>query len=314
MDAAVGPLSPSDEQLDPEHVIEVETDVGPLWLEKDSEILTPTLLAGERWEPDMLDFLPRLLRPGMTVVDAGANVGYISVHASKLVGPTGSVYCVEADPANVRVLRANLWRNGCTNAKVLPVAAWSERSELSLHVIPEGGACTHVSSGSGSEGGATVPAYRLDELIDRPVDYLKVDCERTDHVVLAGAAGLFRENPELIATVEFVPDHPSHLGDTPAEILDEYRRMGLQPYLVSARGHLRPTTYQALASSGSPDRLVVYDFALSQHRPTALILGYVADAPRRAFERALQFGGDLLEHVPARIRPRIRRRDRVPGR
>jgi FkbM family methyltransferase len=312
VDAAVGPLSPSDEQLDPEKVIEVETDVGPLWLERDSEILTPTLLAGERWEPDMLDFLPRLLRPGMTVVDAGANVGYISVHASKLVGPTGSVYCVEADPANVGVLRANLWRNGCTNAKVLPVAAWSERSELSLHVIPEGGACTHVSSGGGE--GATIPAYRLDELIDQRVDYLKVDCERTDHVVLAGAAGLFRENPDLIATVEFVPDHPSHLGDTPAEILDEYRRMGLKPYLVSARGHLRPTTYQALASSGSQDRLVVYDFALSQRRPTALVLGYRADAPRRAFERALQFGGDLLEHVPARIRPRIRRRDRVPGR
>ena len=224
--------SPGDEQLDPEKVIEVETDVGPLWLERNSEILTPTLLAGERWEPEMLDFLPRLLRPGMTVVDAGANVGYISVHASKLVGPTGSVYCVEADPANVGVLRANLWRNGCTNAKVLPVAAWSERSELSLHVIPEGGACTHVSSGTGE--GATIPAYRLDELIDQPVDYLKVDCERPDHVVLAGAAGLFRENPDLIATVEFVPDHPSHLGDTPTR--DPRRVPAYGPEAVSRLG------------------------------------------------------------------------------
>jgi len=309
--AAVEHLPPSDEQLDRERVIEVETDLGHLWLERDSEILTPTVLAGGRWEPDMLDLLPRLLRPGMTVVDAGANVGYISVHASKLVGPTGRVYCVEADPANVRLLRANLWRNGCANATVLPVAAWSERTSLNLHVIPEGGACTHVSAGPAQE--STIPAYRLDELVEGRVDYLKVDCEGTDHVVLAGATGFFERNPELIATVEFVPDHTSHIGDSPRQVLDRYRDMGLKPYLVCARGHLRPTTYEALASSGSPDHLVVYDFALARRRPDALVFGYVTDAPRRLFERALEFGGDLLEHVPERVRPRIRRRDRQGG-
>lgn len=302
------PLPPGDDQLDRERVVDADTDVGPLWLERDSSVLTPTVLAGERWEPGTLDLLPRLLRPGMTVVDAGANVGYISVYASKLVGPTGRVYCVEADPANVGTLRANLWRNGCTNAQVLPVAAWSERTALNLHVAPEGGACTHVSAGPADD--STIPAYRLDELVEGPVDYLKIDCEGTDHVVLAGASGLFERSPRLIATVEFVPDHASHLGDSPQRILDRYRDLGLKPYLVCPRGHLRPTTYAALASSGSPDQLVVYDFALSRRRPDALVFGYVTDTPRRALERLLELGGDLLEHVPERIRPRIRRRDR----
>jgi FkbM family methyltransferase len=308
MPATVEPLSPSDEPLDLKRVVEVDTDVGTLWLERDAEILTPTLLHGERWEPDVTDLLRRLLRPGMTVVDAGANIGYLSVHASKLVGPTGRVVCVEADPSNVSILRANLWRNGCRNTTILPVAAWSERAELNLSVIPEGGACTHVSAGPPQE--STIAAYRLDELIDGRVDYLKVDCEGTDHLVLSGATGLFRRNPRLIATVEFVPDHASHTGHTPGDILATYREMGVKPYRVGARGHLRPTSFARISSSGSDERLVVYDFALAPRRPTRLIVGYLLDFPRRAFERLLRLGGDLLEYVPARIRPRIRRRDR----
>jgi FkbM family methyltransferase len=313
MSATVEPLSPSDEQLDLERVIEVDTDVGSLWLERKAQVLTPTLIESGRWEPDVTDLLSRLLRPGMTVVDAGANIGYLSVHASKLVGPTGKVFCVEADPANVSILRKNLWKNGCANAVVLPVAVWSERAELNLRVVPDGGACTQVSAADPRD--STVAAYRLDDLIDETVDYLKIDCEGTDHLVLRGATGLFRANRRMIATVEFVPDHDSHTGDTARDILRTYEELGLKPFAVSARGHLRPTTYERLASSGMDDRLVVYDFALSTQRPTRLLLGYyIGDFPKRSLERLLKLGGDLLEYVPERIRPRIRRRDRAGSR
>ncbi len=311
MEAAVQELQPDEVKLDPDRVIEVDTEVGPLWLERDARILTPTVLSGGRWEPRVTDLLTRLLRPGMTVIDAGANVGYISVHASRLVGPTGRVFCVEADPANVAILRANLWRNGCTNAKVLPVAAWFERADLDLKVVPEGGACTHVASGG--SGDSTVAGHRLDEIIDGPVDYLKIDCEGTDHLVLTGAAGLFRDNPGLVATVEFVPDRDTHTGHSAHEILGIYEGMGLRPFLVSEGGRLRPTSYARIQGSGAQNRLVSYDFALSPRRPARLVLSHHLDAPRRGWERLLRLGGDLLEHVPAALRPKIRRRDRRPG-
>jgi len=307
--ALVEALLPGDDQLDLERVIEVDTDVGSLWLERNAEILTPTVLESGRWQSDMNDLLRRILRPGMTVVDAGANIGYLSVLASKLVGPTGRVHCIEADPANVSILRANLSKNGCSNAVVLPVAAWSERAELNLSVVPEGGPCSHVRAGPPED--RTVPAYRLDELIDGRVDYLKIDCEGTDHLVLRGAARLFDRNPDLIATVEFVPDETMHTGDEPRQILEMYRTMELKPYFVSTRGHLRPTTYERVASSGSDERLVVLDFALSMRRPTRQVVSYyLVDVPVLAWERLLKLGGDLLEYVPEPIRPKIRRRDR----
>ena len=279
-------------------------------MERDAGIMTPTLMESGGWQPDVIRLMSKFIRPGMTVVDAGANIGYVSVRASKLVGPTGKVFCIEADPANVSILRANLWRNGCKNAQVLPVAAWSDRAELNLNVNPEGGgACTQVGPGAKSGiHGRRVPPGRIDR---GTADYLKIDCEGSDHLVLRGATGLFRAKPRMIATVEFVPDHDMHTGDTPREILDTYRELGLKPYSIDSTGRLRPTTYAELADSGSDKELVVLDFALSLHRPTRLVAGhYLLDGPDRGFERLLRLGGDLLEYVPERIRPRIRRRDR----
>jgi FkbM family methyltransferase len=310
VDAAVAPLLPSEDHLDRDRVVEATTEVGPLWLDRAAESLTETVLETGRWQPDMSDLVARRLRPGMTVVDAGANIGFISVQAAKLVGPSGRVFCVEADPANISILRANLWRNGCTNAEVLPVAAWFERADLNLTVVPEGGPFTHVTTGPPQE--ATVPAYRLDELVDGPVDFVKIDCEGTDHLVLRGATGLFERNPDLIATVEFTPDHATHTGHTSEQILDVYREMGLRPFTVSVGGYLRPTTYERLASSGTEGRVITFDFALSMRGSRKVLLQYyLLGLPKRIFERLLEFGGDLLEYVPERIRPRIRRRDRL---
>jgi hypothetical protein len=93
-----------------------------------------------------------------------------------------------------------------------------------------------------------------------------------------------------------------------------YGELGLKPYLIDIRGRLIPTSYEKLASSGSDEELVVIDFVLAARRPAGLVAGhYVATPAERGFERLLKLGGDLLEFVPERIRPRIRKRDRQPG-
>src|SRR5580765_3207524 len=60
---------------------------------------------------------------GATVVDVGANVGYNTVYASRLVGPAGHVIAIEPAADNARLLRDNLTANAITNVVVHQAAA-----------------------------------------------------------------------------------------------------------------------------------------------------------------------------------------------
>jgi FkbM family methyltransferase len=302
-------------QLDLERVVEAETVLGPLWVERRAEVLTRSLLKVGIWDSTISALMENVLEPGMTFVDAGANIGWFSVLGSRLVGPTGRVFSVEPDSLNLSILRANLERNDCSNATVVPAAAWSERTELDFARPPEEGAVARVGHDDGS--GVRVPADRLDELITGPVDYVKVDCELSDHVVVQGTEGLLQSNPSILISVEFHPWHESHLGDKPSEILDEYRGMGLQPYEIIRKG-IRATTWDAIAAPKLPGDHIAFDFVLSRLGPGELkARGLIARkgllerlSAHQAKDRLLRRGGDVLGHVPERVRPRIRHRDR----
>ncbi len=237
-------LAPSDDSLDPARVVEAKTNVGSIWLERDAELMTPAVLEHGYWAPEITALMHAVLRPGMTFVDVGANIGYFSVLGSKLVGPQGRVIAVEADPANISILRANLWKNGCSNTLVLPVAAWFEEAELNLFSNPAGGAGSSVGHPDRADG--IVPAVRLDTVIDGTVNYMKVDCEGTDHRVVEGATGLIRANPRMLITVELVANRTGHTGDSPARMLDTYRGVGLKPFRIRPDGKLVRVRYRDL--------------------------------------------------------------------
>src|ERR1700687_5286726 len=62
-------------------------------------------------EPQVQNALAEYLRPGMTFYDLGANIGFFSLMAARLVGPQGRVVSFEADPEVADRLRENLARN-----------------------------------------------------------------------------------------------------------------------------------------------------------------------------------------------------------
>jgi FkbM family methyltransferase len=309
-DFEVAPAPGRDVLLESGAAIEAETDLGRLLLQKDAVLFTPTVLAEGIWEPSMNRLMRRYLRPGMTVLDVGANIGYMSVLASQLVGEAGQVYAVEADPDNVPILQENLAHLGNGNASILPIAAWNERTTLNLFSSEGGRAGSFVSAGDVGEG--RVPAGPLGDLVEGRVDFMKVDCELTDHLVVQGAERLIEANPELLITVEFNPNFTGHTGFTPARILDLYRDLRLSPYLIAETGGLIPTAFERIAAQGEGgDETTLFDFALCRGEPLRLKRERLSWRAERAFESMLKFGGDMLEYVPERIRPKIRRRDRL---
>ncbi len=76
------------------------------WL--DSEVA----LRGLEVEAETIQWLRSVIKPGMTVVDIGANVGQMTLEMAHLVGPAGRVIAIEPGPGNLAVLRRHLAQNG----------------------------------------------------------------------------------------------------------------------------------------------------------------------------------------------------------
>src|ERR1700722_2471622 len=60
------------------------------------------------YEPDVSNFLFRVLKEGDIAIDVGANVGYFTCLMAAIVGPTGKVYSFEPGLNNLPKLDKNL--------------------------------------------------------------------------------------------------------------------------------------------------------------------------------------------------------------
>ena len=63
------------------------------------------LTHGNIYEPDVSNFLVRVLREGDTVIDVGANIGFFSVLSSTLVGDSGKVVSFDPYQSNCDLLK-----------------------------------------------------------------------------------------------------------------------------------------------------------------------------------------------------------------
>lgn len=207
----------------PGPVARVLTDVGALLLPAHDEVMLSYMRQHGRWEQDEADRLRALLRPGMTFVDVGAHVGYMTLLAAGAVGPTGRGFAFEPEPANYRLLMANLANCGIANVGVVPAAAWDRSGRLSLSLCADNTGDHRAYPLAGRES-VEVLAVALDDVLpdDVAVDVVKVDAQATDDIAIRGMERtLARSRPVLV--VEFWPDGIAQRGADPREVLEYYR-------------------------------------------------------------------------------------------
>lgn len=100
-------------------------------------IQTSIFLTGV-WEPSITAIISKSLAAGDIFIDIGANVGYYSLLASKVVGNTGKVYAFEASPSIYRRLQHNMAANQSKNVISLNVAISNKPGTLWIWSAPEG--------------------------------------------------------------------------------------------------------------------------------------------------------------------------------
>ena len=145
------------------------------------------------------EVLARLIDSGDTVIDAGANVGYMTVLAATAAGRGGRVLAFEPHPELFAVLQQNAayaTRSGC-RVEARQVALGESRGQALLR-IPQSfagndGMATLVNGGPAPTQSVQVVVERLDDLIDPGASVLKLDVEGFEAPVLRGAERLLSE-------------------------------------------------------------------------------------------------------------------------
>jgi FkbM family methyltransferase len=165
--------------------------------------------SGLRFERPELEFILRMLQPGMTFFDIGANVGVFSVAAGKAMEEAqGSIYAFEPCPATFAILEKNLQENELAGVHAQCVALSERSGAASLYVnaaMKDGLNSLEDPSHGDAEvvGTVAVRVTTLDEFIAEheipSVDVMKVDVEGAELLVFRGARGLLaRANAPLI--------------------------------------------------------------------------------------------------------------------
>jgi FkbM family methyltransferase len=98
-----------------------------------SEVTGRMLATSGIWEPHVTAVFRERLRPGDVCLDIGANVGYFTLLAARLVGPSGHVHAFEPEPTNADQLEAHIRSNGLQNVTVHRVAVGVESGTGALH-------------------------------------------------------------------------------------------------------------------------------------------------------------------------------------
>lgn len=86
-----------------------------MWLDTLDQGIGRTLILFGRREEDHRIILQKVLKPGMTVLDIGANIGYYAMMERGLVGETGRIIAVEPARGNIATLKRNVALNGYQN-------------------------------------------------------------------------------------------------------------------------------------------------------------------------------------------------------
>jgi FkbM family methyltransferase len=183
------------------------------------------LLLDGYWEPSVTLFVAQAVRPGMTVVDVGANYGYYTLLLAWLVGDRGRVVAVEPNPEAAASLRRSVELNGAAaRISVITAAAGDRDGGEALLFVPESDPknATIVASPEALPPAAgqlhSVPRVTLDRILaELPrVDFVKIDAEGAEAAIIAGMrAMLLREKPCLL--LEFNAGR----GGDPASMLEE---------------------------------------------------------------------------------------------
>lgn len=218
--------------LKPRGIVLAEAQGLKMYVNIEDDVIAPEILAYGFHEEYETELFKKIIKPSMVVVDIGANIGYYSLIAAKLVGESGKVYTFEPDPINYRLLLANIKANRFTN--IIPIERLvSNKSGKTKLFLDKGNWGAHTlcekNIQTTSNGCIEIEAVTLDDFFkDRKIgraDFIKMDVQGSEGLVVEKSFETLRHN-DLTILMEFWPSGLRNLGTNPLRLLQHLRQLG----------------------------------------------------------------------------------------
>ncbi len=134
--------------------------------------------------------IKRILKPGMKILECGANIGYYAMLEGRLVGPTGKIYAVEPSPKNIAWLTRNIAINNYEHIEVIPGAFGAEKGTAPFYVDIRSNLSSFVKRDDLTEYEVVdVEMMNIDSFMalpDHDVDLIRMDVEGYETEILKG--------------------------------------------------------------------------------------------------------------------------------
>ncbi len=165
------------------------------------------VLHGVPYDPGIAALFDRYVKPGMSVVDIGANIGCLTMLLASLVEASGLVVAVEPNPENIKLLEASRRVNGFDQVLVMQAAAGRQTGLLALNVSHSNGMTGELPDNLDAIFAThPVPSFALDVILpkDRNFNLVKIDTEGAELNALIGLSETIdRDRPVIVS--EFSP-------------------------------------------------------------------------------------------------------------
>ena len=173
--------------------------------------------------------------------------------------PQGYVIGIEADHHVYELTRDNIAINGFRHARVIHAAASDLPGELTLfrrNTRSGNTSITPVDQGFTASMGElpvesfSVPTVRIDDLqseLNGRLDFIKIDVEGAEPLVISGASEVIDANDNISILMEWSPGQIQAAGFDVADFLESLAERGLTPFDLDKKG-CTPLTFGQLAN------------------------------------------------------------------
>jgi len=171
---------------------------------EDMSRISSSIATSGRYDLAQTEIVRKFVKPGMTFVDIGANIGYFTLLASKLVGPRGLVVAYEPENLNYSLLSKSITANNLKNVRAIQEGVYDRTGRLSLFLADPTNPEAHSLTQRHSTGRQEIRTTTLDELYrtlnKRKLDFIKIHVGAEPQILRGAEEVLGSANPIIMMT------------------------------------------------------------------------------------------------------------------